>query len=128
MKFHSLFSFKILILFLFVTLCSMCVNESNPFDEALLKGSWIVEKWTIESSGKSRANKMDMTFTSDGNYEIDYGPESEVGRYWISGNYLHTFEKNESEKKVLLLKLVSDTLEIQMNRAGEMENVVLKRK
>ncbi len=119
---------KLITISFLLCLINSCENETSPFDETLLKGSWTVDEWTIESTGKSRSNQMDMTFKSDGNYEIDYGPESEIGRYWVSGTYLHTFEKNESEKKVLLLKLVSDTLEIQMNRGGEMENVVLLKK
>jgi len=119
---------KAFALLIFIGTFTMCTNETSPFNEDLLEGSWKVDKWTIESTGKTRTNKMDMNFKNDMSYEIDYGPESERGRYWISGIYLHTFEKGETEKKVKLIKLVSDTLEIQMNRAGEMENVLLIKK
>lgn len=121
-------SYKFIILLPFIFIFEMCANQKDRFDADYILGEWKVEKWTIESTNKIRTNKMDMHFKSDDSYIIDYGPENEEGRYWISGSYLHTFEKNESEKKVLILKLVSDTLEIQMNRAGEMENVLLLKK
>ena len=115
-------------IFLSIIFLSFNACETSEFNQDHLVGRWKVEKWTIEATGKARTNKMDMEYKSDGTYSVDYGPENEIGRYWISGSYLHTFEKDASEKTVLIQKLSADTLKIQMNRAGEFENVLLIKK
>lgn len=112
---------------LFIVLLFTCCTESK-FNETDIHGSWKVTAWTIESSGKVITNKMDMYFTPTKKYSIDYGTESEKGKYWIAGDYLHTVEENQSEKKVKILILEKEMLEIQMNRGGELENVTLMKK
>lgn len=115
---HSLFySFAFLLCF------SSC--QESSLNKELIHGTWKVKKWKIESTGKVINNKMDMSFGTDGMYNIDYGSESEKGKYWISGENLHTVETGKAEKKVKILKLATDTLRIQMNRAGQLELVTL---
>jgi len=112
---------------LFLLLLFTSCTESK-FNDTDIHGNWKVASWTVESTGKSIKNKMDMNFSAFEKYTIDYGTENEKGKYWIANDYLHTVEQNEAEKKVLILKLNPDTLQIQMNRAGEMENVTLVKK
>ena len=71
---------------------------------------------------------MDFTFHPDRRYEVDYGQDIEKGKYWISGQYLHTVEDGKAEKKVLITSLTSDSLAFEMNRAGSIEKVVLLKK
>jgi len=110
----------------FILLFVSCKNEI--FNAQNLLGSWEVKEWKIESTGKLVPNKMDMTFGSDTNYSIDYGPKTEKGKYWIDGEYLHTVATEQAEKKVKIIRLGTDTMNIKMNRGGQMENVILVKK
>jgi hypothetical protein len=115
-------TFSVLVILTLILVISC--NESK-FDSEKLLGSWKVAQWKIEKTEELRNNKMDMEFRNDGKYEIDYGSEKETGKFWITNEFLHTVEVGQSEKKVKIIKLTNDTLEIQMNRSGEMENVLL---
>ncbi|MEM9544840.1 MAG: lipocalin family protein [Bacteroidota bacterium] len=115
---------SILPLFL-IFLLSGCAQK---YAESDLLGKWNVTKWTIETSGKTVNSKMEMNFESDGIYSIDYGSKNENGKYWINGEYLHTVAEVKSEMSVRIMNLKSDTLEIQMNRGGSMERVILLKK
>ena len=99
--------------------------ETNEIEIGKLIGTWKVDQWTIENTGQSRNNQMDMTFANEGIYEVDYGSELENGKYWVDGEYLYTVEQGQNKKRVKLVKLSNDTLEIKMNRGGEIENVLL---
>ena len=101
--------------------------ENNEFEIDKLIGTWKVDQWTIENTGQSRNNQMDMTFANEGIYEVDYGSELEKGRYWVNSEYLYTVEQDQNEKRVKIIRLSNDTLEIKMNRGGEIENVLLLR-
>ena len=102
--------------------------QSNNFDSKILLGSWEVFEWKIEKTGKSINNRMDMVFDTEENYSINYGSKSEKGKYWIAGDFLHTVETDQAEKKVKILELSADTMNIQMNRGGHLESVVLVKK
>jgi hypothetical protein len=108
-------------------LCSILLIMScaDKYSETDMHGKWSVSEWKVESTGKLISNKMDMDFQSDGQYTIDYGTKKEQGKYWIAGDYLHTVADGKSEMSVKIMKLSTDTLEIQMNRGGEMEKVLL---
>ena len=101
--------------------------ENNEFEIDKLIGTWKVDQWTIENTGQSRNNQMDMTFANEGIYEVDYGSELEKGKYWVNSEYLYTVEQDQNEKRVKIIRLSNDTLEIKMNRGGEIENVLLLR-
>ena len=90
LKYISLICLSILII-------SACADKYSKTD---LIGKWKVSKWQVESSGKNISSKMDMDFMSDGQYAIDYGAKNEAGKYWISGDYLHTVAEGKSEMSV----------------------------
>lgn len=119
-------SLKYLLIFSFTLVLSNCQTGCD-FDEVDLIGNWKVVDWKIEETGQKRNNKMDMIYQSDGGYIIDYGGEKEIGKYWIECQYLHTQENGQAEKKVKLIALTSNTLTIQMNRGGELEEVKLEK-
>jgi len=106
----------------------LLVSCSQKYSESDLHGAWSVKEWTVESSGKTVSNKMDMNFEVDGQYAIDYGSKKENGKYWINGEYLHTVAEGKSEMSVRILDLKTDSLVMQMNRGGELEKVLLLRK
>lgn len=112
--------------FLFIALMFTACTNTN-YDKTLLYGDWVVDSWVIENTGKAITNQMDMNFKPNDQYTIDYGSEQENGKYWIMGDYLHTIEKGQAEKKVKLISLSADTLKFQMNRGGHLELITLKK-
>jgi len=100
----------------------------SKWDQDKLIGQWEVKTWQIVSSEEDMDGKMDFTFKADNRYSVDYGTETEEGKYWTYGDYLHTVEDGAAEKKVRIIQLNGSTIEFEMNRAGQLENVVLVRK
>ena len=76
-------------------------------------------------SGEAIDNMLIFEFDTTGRYSIDYGSEFEKGKYWISGNYLHTIEDGRAEKKVRIINLSSDSMVLEMNRSGFLEKLSL---
>ena len=113
-------------IFLFALL--LIIGCADKYAKTDMFGSWSVSNWQDESTGKIISNQMDMEFKSDGKYAIDYGSKKESGKYWISGEYLHTVADGKAEISVKILNLNADSLVIQMNRGGSMEHVTLLRK
>jgi len=119
MKTASLFITALLIL-------SSCINTN--WDKELLYGQWEVKEWINTVDNSKIDQKMDFEFSKDGKYSVNYGPMNESGVYWIMGDFLHTIEKDQAEKKVKLTGLTADALSFEMNRGGRIETVVFKRK
>lgn len=112
----------------FLLIAFSACQPTSPYDASFLQGQWKVSSWKILPTNEIRTNQMDMSFGADGNYEVDYGSEKEIGRYWLSNESLVTVENGKSEKSVKILMLNSDTLAFQMNRAGQLEDVILLKK
>jgi len=107
-------------------LLSFFLTSCQPqWDVTLLHGSWKTISWTEQQSGRTVDSGMDFIFNEDKSYTIDYGPRKEEGRYWIDQDFLHTIADGQSEKKVKLVKLTTDSLVMDMNRAGTLETIVL---
>lgn len=119
----KLFDFNKIVVILFCYF--LCMACSGKYDSATLHGNWEVATWEKEATGNDIDGQMDMTFNSDGTYSVDYDGVIEKGEYWIYGEYLHTVETGQSEKKVRIVRLQNDTFEMQMNRSGSLERVVL---
>lgn len=120
--FH-LTKFKFLCL-LVILLGSAC---NSLYDAVQLHGQWKVSSWKVVSSGQPINQKMDFNFNPNESYVIDYGSQKEEGSYYIAGEYLHTKENQGIEKSVLIQKLTKDSLVLNMNRAGSLEEIVLLR-
>ena len=100
---------------------------SGQYTKEDLRGAWTVKSWVEFKSKKTISAQMDMTFNPEGKYVVDYGTEKEEGKFWVENDYLHTVENGKAEKKVKIIKLNIDSLVIEMNRAGSIEQVVLVR-
>jgi len=101
-----------------------CQNDSIYEDNQLF-GKWNLVEWTNKTNETKIDVKVDFEFDEDGRYIGRYGNAAEKGKYWISGNNLHTIEDEKAEKKVKITKLENDTLVFEMNRAGEIEEMIL---
>lgn len=115
------------ILQLFI-LVSLAVGCTSDFEQSKMVGQWKVTTWVKTKDNTQINAQMDMTFNQDGTYQIDYGEEKERGKYWLSGEFLHTVEEGQSEKKVKIELLQNDSLKIQMNRSGSLESVLLQKR
>ena len=107
----------------------MCIRDScnSLHDETLLHGNWKVSEWKEVQSGKAISQKMDFQFDADNSYSVDYGSQKEAGSYYLSGEFLHTKETGSIEKSVRITKLTADSLVFQMNRAGSLEVITLRK-
>jgi len=112
-------------LFVLTFLLSSCASK---YAETDLHGKWEVKEWKEMSTNKVMNGKMDMDFDANGQYNIAFDSDNEKGKYWLMGEFLHTIEEGQSEKKVKIMNLTSDSLVLQMNRGGEMEKVILLKK
>lgn len=113
-------NFCLLASLLFIIACA-----NDKFDELLLAGKWKTTSWVEQKTNKKITNKMDFDFGTDGRYEIDYGSVKEKGKYWIAGEFLHTVEDGQAEKKVKITSLTADKMAFEMNRTGSIEVVNL---
>jgi len=111
------------ICFLFSLLIFFSCNDG--LDKSSLYGSWKTVDWYQEDSGNRIQQKMDFDFSEDGRYVVDYGSQNEKGDWWVRGNFLHTREDDQMEKKVHISSIMKDTMRMDMNRGGILETVVL---
>lgn len=116
---------KNLCLLMCLLFCIACANDK--FDAMLLPGEWKTTSWVEQKTDKKITNKMDFSFMEDGRYTIDYGSIKENGKYWVAGEFLHTVEDGQAEKKVKITSLTADHMNFEMNRTGSIELVSLKK-
>ncbi len=100
--------------------------QSNAkYEEQDLVGSWTAIEWKDVTNDKLIEVPVGFEFDENSRYVGTYGEATEEGKYWISGDNLHTIEDGKAEKKVKINKLQNDTLILGMNRAGAIEELVL---
>ena len=116
---------KIVVFYLLILLG--CENEAK-YQASQLVGNWDAIEWNDLTNNERIDISVDFSFGEDGRYIGNYGDSSEEGKYWISGDNLHTIEDGKAEKKVKIKKLNQDTLIFGMNRGGTLEEIVLTRK
>lgn len=113
---------KLLVIALF-----FLIGCAGKYEENQLIGQWAGVEWKDVTNEKIIDEPVRFTFEEDGRYEATAGTSSEKGKYWVSGENLHTQEDGKAEKKVKIARLQNDTLAFQMNRAGVIEEMVLVR-
>lgn len=112
----------------YLTILLLCALACNSvYDITLLHGSWQVASWREVANGYTIDQRMDFEFNADKSYLIDYGSEKELGSYYLAGEFLHTKEDGGIEKSVRIKSLSSDSLVLNMNRAGSLEEIILIR-
>ena len=103
------------------------IGCAGKYEEDQLAGKWKGVEWKDVTNEKVIDIPVAFSFGEDGRYEANSGTSSEKGKYWISGENLHTQEDGKAEKKVKIAKLQNDTLLFRMNRAGAIEEILLVR-
>lgn len=112
------------ILLSFMIIFNSC--DENPYTEQVI-GNWRTVDWHLKGSPVKINQKMDFVFYPEKRYKVDYGTETEEGKYWFEGMDLYSIEDGANMKKVKLVKLTTDTMMLEMNRAGRIEEVLLVR-
>ncbi|MBT8189716.1 MAG: lipocalin family protein [Saprospiraceae bacterium] len=116
----------LLILLLMVFVFSGCQDNKQAKTDIL--GDWESIDWYIKNTGEKVNQKMDFSFDDASNYMVDYGSQKEEGSYYISFDKLYTTETGQKEKNVKIVRLDSDTMIFEMNRAGSLELIVLSKR
>ena len=107
------------LLFLAVFSCSEDQKEKD------LIGEWTLVEWKDVTNDRLKQGEVSFVFKEDKRYTASLNGNAEKGRFWVEFQNLHTVEDGKSEKKVKILKLENDTLIMEMNRMGTMEEMVL---
>ena len=109
----------IIVPLLFLFACSEDQKEKD------LIGEWALVAWKDVTHDRQKQGEVSFAFKEDKRYTASLNGNAEKGRYWVEFQNLHTVEDGKSEKKVKILKLENDTLILEMNRMGTMEEMVL---
>jgi hypothetical protein len=117
-------------MFRLLTFCAVLFIASCaiPTTEAPL-GEWKGAQWLVKGQVSGRnAEAVEFTFNEEGQYTAAYGNQEEEGTYRLEGNQL--FTKSEGVEKMVQYYLSEgkDTLILDMNRGGTMEQLVLIKK
>lgn len=114
-----------LILFSLLFLLGCGAESGTP--EAIF-GKWQGVSWTVEGSGENRnAAAVYFQFQDANQYQAEFGDQQESGSFKVEGDKLYTTAEGQMQKMVRIVKLTADTLEMEMNRGGVKENLVLKK-
>ncbi len=92
-------------------------------------GKWQGISWKVKGTESGR-NAVDVSFEfkADNTYTAAFGQQKEEGSFHLSGDKLFTTAKGQAEKKVQVHLVAVDTLVMDMNRAGTLEELVLVKK
>lgn len=120
---------KLIPIGILVFVCLMaCKREDKT---AMLIGNWEGIEWSVAGKKTGRLD-ADLTFTfeANGRYSTSYDGQKESGIFRLDGAKLYTTADLETkiEKVVMLSKITSDTLFMDMNRAGQPEQLILVRR
>lgn len=95
----------------------------------LLIGKWKGVSWKVNGKESGRDfGSIKFEFQMGDLYTASYGGQVEKGSFRLSGDKLYTIAENKIEKMVKLASLKADTLIMDMNRAGESEQLTLIKK
>ena len=120
--------FKNTILFLALCLFSFlgCSSENN---NQRVVGQWQGISWKVKGQPSGRnASNVHFEFNADDTYTASFGQQKEEGAFRLVENKLYTTAKGQAEKMVQVTFLKLDTLVMDMNRAGTVEELVLVKK
>ena len=112
-----------------LTLGLLFANCKQDDKKPLLMGKWQGVSWKVNGKESGRDVKtVHFEFKMDDTYATSFDGQSEKGTFRLSGDKLYTTGENKIEKMVKLARLTSDTIVMDMNRAGESEALVLAKR
>lgn len=104
-------------------------NETAYPNAAAIVGNWAGASWLVEGKdGIRNASETFFSFDGKGNYSFDYAGTRQTGTYKVENDMLFTTPAGEREIMVKITKLNSDSLQFEMNRGGQREELLLIKK
>ena len=95
---------------------------SSENENIKLHGDWQATSWLVNGKESGRkASDLTFEFRPDDSYELNFQLQQEKGSYKLKGSKLYTIEKGKQEKVVGITFIGKDTMEMDMNRAGDEE-------
>lgn len=113
----------------FAILFSLASCKEDDSKKPLLLGKWKGVAWKVNGKDAGRdASSVKFEFQVGDHYTAAYGEQAEKGTFRLAGDKLYTTAENKIEKMVKLAMLTADSLVMDMNRAGESEQLILVKK
>ncbi len=113
----------------FILFCFLVAGCKTEDKTALLIGNWQGVSWKVNGKESDRgAEAVTFSFSADKTYSTAYESEFEKGTFRLAGDKLYTTGENKIEKMVKLSTITSDTIAMDMNRAGIAEQIILVKK
>ncbi len=122
------YNFKKIAAIFFVCFLIVACKQTPAFDPSLLVGEWRGTEWQVggRPSGRDVAS-IHFEFQQGGAYNAHFGEQKESGPYRLEGKNLYTTAEGQKEKVVEVTLIANDTLQFDMNRAGQTERLLLAR-
>ena len=109
-----------------IVLFTQCKQDDK---KPLLIGKWQGVSWKVKGKESGRDfGSIHFEFKNDDTYSTAFDTQSEHGSFRLVGDKLYTTGENKIEKMVKLSTLKADTIVMDMNRAGDSEELVLVKK
>ena len=121
-------SFKLLIIsFLLISFFLFACSSENANQRIV--GQWQGITWNVNGQASDRnASNVHFEFKTDDSYIAAFGAQKEGGSFRLTDNKLYTTAKGQIEKMVQISLVSLDTMVMDMNRAGTVEQLVLVKK
>ncbi|MEQ8707159.1 MAG: lipocalin family protein [Phaeodactylibacter sp.] len=115
---------KYLLLLFPILLLTSCSTDTSG--DTQLTGEWQGVSWMVNEQPSNRdASQVTFEFQPDGTYSASFGTQAEAGSYRVEADKLYTHAEGQAEKMVEVALSGTDTLRMDMNRAGTPEVLVL---
>jgi hypothetical protein len=118
---------KIILFSSIVLIFAQCKPDDTS--RQMLIGNWNLAAWM--EAGRPKLVKADLIqfeFKADNSYIAMKGDQKEAGNFRLDRNKLYTTDTlnaDKIEKMVLLSRISTDTLYVDMNRQGTSEKLIL---
>lgn len=118
--------YKSTLLLLSLLFLMSCGSGSGTPDA--IYGKWQGVSWTVEGTDENRnAAAVHFKFENNNQYMAEFGDQQESGSFKVEGDKLYTTAEGQLQKMVKIVEISADTLELEMNRGGVKEILVLKK-
>jgi hypothetical protein len=111
-----------------ILLITSCFEEGETIPMESLHGEWQGAAWLVKGKESGRDfSSVRFQFNADSTYISAFADQRSKGVYRTKGNKLYTTAKGEAEISVELEGVSADTINMRMNRQGDIENLILVR-
>jgi hypothetical protein len=119
------------LLFSLIALLGLMLYACGGEQETLpVQGDWQGISWNVNGKPSDRnVSAVRFSFSkNDNTYQAAMGSQEEKGTYRLSGEKLYTTAEGKAEKMVQIALPSPDTMVMQMNRQGDLEELILVKK